>query len=106
MKYVRTWFLPEQSSWKKKSVYFVEIGDDGWMTREIELDDNGAPLEKNVEFGCFDAYPFEMPDDQIEVIDRVTFEAKWNEPLASRPTRARFNAIGWLKRLLRTNYEG
>lgn len=106
MKYVKTWFLPEQSSWRKKSVDFVEIGDDGWMSREIELDDNDAPLEKNVQFGCFDLHPFEMPDDQIEVIDRDTFEAKWNEPLALRPTRSRFSAIGWLKRFFGANSKG
>lgn len=79
MRYVRTWFVEGQNRCRdNEAAYFVEIGDDGWMVREVALNAAGDPIDARAKFGVFDAHPFEMPDDQVEVITPLAFEQAWS----------------------------
>lgn len=93
MKYVKTWFVGDQKQCDNdEAAYLLEVGDDGWMTREIALDLAGNPIDCRVQFGVFDSGPFEMPEDQVQAISKNEFDEAWS--LNERVSEQRRRKIG------------
>jgi hypothetical protein len=64
---------------------FAEIGDDGWVSREVGLDDRGRVVYKfpNLDFpqfrGTCDMAKFAVPDGD-DALDEAGFEKLWSAP--------------------------